>query len=523
MKTAEKLRDIANLLKNQDYKKAQRASGEVLRKEPNNIYALNFFGLSLQGVDEIKESIIYFNRAVQANKNFISALNNLASSHKALGEIDSAKKIYEKIISMKKDYIPALNNLAFIEYEYSNHEKAFRLFNNILDLDKKDERSLFYLGTIRSEEGNFTEASSYFKKVLKINPKNISAHNALALITTYNENNQDSLQHIVDMKELIKEELPEAIMKSSIHFCLGKAFDDTRDYKKAFSHYSEANHVKTQTLKNYDFELDKNLFEDLKLFFLEFDFKNIKVKEFDKKLIFVCGLPRSGTTLTEQILASHNKVTTAGELNYLSGAIEKYIKPSFNLDTKLIDKLILNNDIQNYYQKRLNNHIVGPNHIIDKAPLNYRWIGFIKLFFPNAKVIHVSRNAEDNCLSLFKNKFISRDLRWTYSQKNIAGYYNLYFDLMKFWEKKLPNFIYDLKYENIINDKENEITKLLKFCNLEWDENCLTHHQRKNLPIKTASLSQARKPVYSCSIGSNKHYSNSLKEMFSLIKKKNIH
>ena len=123
MKTAEKLRDIANLLKNQDYKKAQRASGEVLRKEPNNIYALNFFGLSLQGVDEIKESIIYFNRAVQANKNFISALNNLASSHKALGEIDSAKKIYE---------LGLLKKCFNLQYNY--HHKSFWLITIGLNL-----------------------------------------------------------------------------------------------------------------------------------------------------------------------------------------------------------------------------------------------------------------------------------------------------------------------------------------------------------------------------------------------------
>ena len=154
--------------------------------------------------------------------------------------------------------------------------------------------------------------------------------------------------------------------------------------------------------------------------------------------------------------------------------------------------------------------------------MNFRWAGFIKLFFPNAKIIHVSRNAEDNCLSLYKSFFDSNNINWIYSQKNIANYYNIYVDLMKFWEKKLPNFIYNLKYENLINNKENEIQKLLKFCNLEWDNKCLNHSKSK-LPITTASIAQARKPIYSSSINLSKRYTKHLKEMFGLIKKNNIH
>ena len=522
MKLITKLQDIEKLLINKNYKKALKNCIIVLKEEPKNIHALNFSGLSLQGLNEIKESVKYFKKALLEDQNYIPVLNNLAMSYKSLEEIDSARKNYKKIISLNENYIPALNNLALLEYNYSNHNDAFEIFNKLINLNKKDERSLFYLGKIKSEQGNFKEAYSYFKRILALNPKNIVAHKSLAGITTYRENNQDSLKHLRDMEELIKDENLDKQEKVMLCIALGKAFEDTQNYKKSFFFFNEGNTLRKEIYGSYKIADDKDLFKNLELFFLETDFKSIAATDFEKEIIFICGLPRSGTTLTEQILSSHSKVETLGELDYLTRALNKFItKKPLNFNKKLINKLILKNDVQDYYKKRINNHKIKSNILIDKAPLNFQWIGFIKIFFPNAKVIHVSRNAEDNCLSLFKNDFQSKKLNWSSSQKNIANYYNLYFNLIKFWEKKLPKFIYNLKYENVVNNKEYEIQQLLKFCNLEWDDKCINHHKQKNSIIKTSSYSQARKPIYSSSINSNKRYSKDLEEMFSSIKKNN--
>ena len=163
---------------------------------------------------------------------------------------------------------------------------------------------------------------------------------------------------------------------------------------------------------------------------------------------------------------------------------------------------------------------INSDYITDKAPLNFRWIGFIKIFFPQAKVIHCCREPKDNCLSIFKNNFVTNSLYWTFSQKEIANYYNQYSDLMSFWEKKIPNYIYNVKYENIVNNKEYEIKKLVNFCNLEWDPSCLNHGANKATIIKTASIGQARKSIYSNSLNTYKNFENSLKEINNLIKKK---
>jgi hypothetical protein len=142
----------------------------------------------------------------------------------------------------------------------------------------------------------------------------------------------------------------------------------------------------------------------------------------------------------------------------------------------------------------------------------------MKIFFPNSKIIHCNRNAKDNCLSLFKNNFASSHMDWTYDHKDIAEYYNLYYKLMKFWNEKLPNDIYNANYERIVQNKETEIKKLIEFCGLKWDSACLNHHKHIKTPISTVSVVQARKPIYSSSLNSNEKYSKYLNGLYSSLK-----
>ena len=163
--------------------------------------------------------------------------------------------------------------------------------------------------------------------------------------------------------------------------------------------------------------------------------------------------------------------------------------------------------VKKYFRERLLkvlklHKLSSDSKITDKAPQNFRWIGFMKIFFPNCKVIHCSRDSKDNCLSILKIDFASKDMDWSHSQKDIGQYYKLYFKLMDFWKKKiLPEFIYEAKYEEIVSNPEFiEIKKLINFCNLEWDPDCLNFHKKKKTPIQTVSVAQARKPIYKTSL-----------------------
>ena len=151
--------------------------------------------------------------------------------------------------------------------------------------------------------------------------------------------------------------------------------------------------------------------------------------------------------------------------------------------------------------------------ISDKLPINFKWIGLIKLILPNSKIIHCNRNSKDVCLSIFKNYFVSDKLKYAYNLKELTEFYKLYSNLMKHWEKTLPKFIYNIKYENIIHHPDREIKRLLKACDLEWDASCLKFYENKRA-VKTASDTQVRKKIYKTSLYFWKNYKKFMNQFF---------
>ena len=227
-------------------------------------------------------------------------------------------------------------------------------------------------------------------------------------------------------------------------------------------------------------------------------------------------MPRSGTTLAEQIISSHNKVYGAGELPFLTENLEILRREENlkSLNSNLIDNVRID------YLKKIERFNYNEEYITDKSPLNFRWIGIIKMMFPNSKIIHCKRDAMDTCFSNFKNSFAQGSLGFAYSLKNLGEYYNLYNDLMDFWNNKYPGEIYNLNYEKLVDEPEIEIRNLLNFCNLDWDENCLQHQKNKKI-VATASLAQVRSPVYKSSIKKWQNFKDDLVELEKIIEKKN--
>ena len=238
-----------------------------------------------------------------------------------------------------------------------------------------------------------------------------------------------------------------------------------------------------------------------------------------KKIIFILGMPRSGTTLIEQIISSHSNVYSSGELPYLSLILKNiFFEDEKNINNNpiaLIEDNEKRNELSKQYFSFIKNYEIGQNYITDKAPLNFMWIGFIKILFPDSKIIHSTRDPKDNCISLYKNIF-EGGLDFSYSENELGQYYNLYKDLMNFWKEKIPNDFLDVKYENLINNSEDEIKKIIDYCDLNWEESCLNFANSKN-PIKTASVGQARKPIYKTSLKSAEKFKPFLKELFKII------
>jgi len=485
---------------------------DILKKEPNNVYVLNLCGLAFQNINKINLSVKFFEKANLLETHNISVMNNLANSYKGLGKLSLSKKLYLEVLKIDSKNLIALHNFANLKKYLLDFRGAIELYINALSIDKKNTVIRFNLATAYHGVGDLKKAKNEALEILKIDPTNVPTHKLISSMNKYHEGDP----HLSEMEDILKKQkMISTEERVDLHYSLGKAYEDIKEFEKSFNHLELANRLKNDHIE-YKKENLEILSESIIEVFKDIDLNKPNKESNNSSIIFIIGMPRSGTTLIEQIISTHRDVCGAGELIYLEDIVtENFLKNNRLIKPKILSEIKShNNKIENQYNELLKLHNFESKNITDKAPHNFRWIGFIKIFFPNSKIVHCIRKPKDNCLSLFKNNFISNSMNWSYSQKNIATYYNFYDKLMKFWKRKTPESIYDIHYENLIDSPVEEIKKLIKFCNLSWDKNCLNFHKKNKTPIKTVSVSQARKPLYGSSINVSDYYEKYLNIMF---------
>ena len=473
-------------------------------------------GTCYQHLNDLETAKKYFKYILQIDKKNTAALNNLGNVYKNLKNFEHAEKTFKEALNLNPNFINALVNLGSVNFELNKYEDAIELYNKALSLNDNVPMAHYNLGLVYQSLGNFDKSKFHFKELLKNNPTITAADKIMSRYTRYTH---DLDEHLESMKKkLINLKLTD-IEKINLLFALGKAYEDLKDYKKSFNYLKEGNFLKKKISK-YDIEKDIFFFQELKSFFESIDFKKDNKLETQKQIVFIVGMPRSGTSLVEQILSSHSKVYGAGELSY----IEDIVKKEFFKENKLItNKLEQINDINfltklsDQYNSSINDYKYEEKIVTDKAPLNFRYIGLIKLILPNSKIIHCSRSPKDNCLSLYKN-FFDENLNFSYDQNDLSKFYKEYTDLMNFWNKSIPQFIHNIKYEDLISDSENEIKNLLSFCNLDWEKSCLEFYKNKRA-VKTVSSAQVRKSFYNSSVDSYKNYERFLTDLNSSLDK----
>jgi len=506
------IQKLQNYLSVRDFKKVINKSEELIKKFPNNPFLFNILGLALYGIGKNLVAIDKYKKALDLDANFLPALNNLANSYKSIGNFEKAELYYNKAIDKKPDYFQAINNYANLKSLIFDYSSAIELYERALKINEKDKTILFSLANAYHAIGNTKKTIKIISKIILENPKHTSAHKLLSSIINYSEEEAN----LNDMEKLSLDNNLTDSQKVDLFFALGKAYEDLKNYENSFFYLKKANELRKKEI-NYSFKEEKLFFDSIKNTFDSFNFTSDKKIIDNKKPIFICGMPRSGTTLVEQIIASHSDVFGAGELIYIQNLINKYLVFEKKISKEKLNYEIKSNLINKEYFNLINFHNFKENNFTDKAPQNFKWIGIIKLFFPNSKIIYCKRNPKDNCLSIYKNFFASDDMKWAFDEENIANYYNLHLDLIDFWKNKIGDFIYEVNYEKLVSSKDEEIKKLIKFCELKWDPICLNHHKNKKTPIKTVSISQARKPVYQSSVNSNSNYEKFLSNMFTIL------
>ena len=456
-----------------EFEKSEKTMKEALRKNPNNPYFLNNMGITQHKLENFTSAEQHFIRGLEIAPNYINILNNIANLKKDLNFTDLAIEYYKKSISINDKVIETHLNIA-------------NCYQSL---------------------GKYDLSISHLNYVLKTNPKFTVADRLITSMKIYSDENDPHLNNMsskLDKLDLTDEK------KSNLFFALGKVYEDLKKYDKSFFNYNNGNKL-LKKLNHFDINHEKKDFAKIKNFFQKQSM--VTNNQNLRKIIFIVGMPRSGTSLVEQILSSHSNVYGGGELNFLNNIIKKKIMNKYNdislVEIQGIDQLI--SECSEEYLKKIKELDNTEKNFTDKAPLNFRFIGFIKSFFPNSKIINCKRDPLDIIWSNYKHYFPT-SLPFSNNLDDLLNYYKIYLDLMQFWKKKFDTDIYDINYENLVKNSKIEIENLLKFCELEWDEKCLRHEENSR-SIKTASATQARKPIYKSAINSSNIYKAYLSEV----------
>ena len=481
----------------------------ALQIKPNFAEAHNNLGDVLKCLGKPEEAVASYNRALQIKPDFVIAHNNLGAALNDLGKTEEAVSSLTKALQIQPNLAEAHSNLGVALNELGKPEEAVSSLTRALQIKPDFAEAHINLGTTLNDLGQPDEAAASYNRALQINPAYAKAHRFLSTVKKF----QDGDLQIQQMIQLVDQNnLPDED-RIHLNFALAKAHEDIGDYDRAFSYLMEGNRLRKEEL-NYDISSARASFANIKAAF-SMDVPTLSVLEESESAkgqqpVFVLGMPRSGTTLVEQILASHSQVYGAGELVLLGQSINSIEWISTRPSS---DQL---HSIRQSYLSGLTKIGVSEPYITDKMPVNLLWIGFIIAAIPEARIVHVKRDARATCWSNFKHIF-GKGNGFACDLQDVSEYYKMYIDLMAFWHDKFPGRVYDLNYEALTEHQEDETRKLFEYIGLNWEDQCLEFHKTKRA-VQTASVTQVRQKMYQGSSDEWRKYEKHLGSMVELLR-----
>ena len=537
----EQLDYVIQLYSSGQMDKALLSIKELIQDFPNIPLLHNISGACNSALGEIDSSIISFNKAIELKPDYDEAYFNLGVAFHQTGQLGEALNSYERAISIKHAYPTAHNNLGLIALSQGQLDNALKSFEWAVAYSPEYAEAHNSLGAALQELKQFEKAKVSFKKAVALNPQYAQGlHNlailseiinlpdeaseyyekALAVEPNYAEayRNQSRTKkykkndpQIAQMQSIYSNDNLSISDKVHINFALAKVNEDLGNQKDFFKHLDEGSRLRKKQL-NYNINETEEFHSSLIRLFSEDQpkIKQLSLGPLDIRPIFIVGMPRSGTSLVEQIISSHHSVHGAGELNNFKNVVTPALKNYIgNLTNTINEDDLLS--IRKNYIKSLMDLNVSEKIITDKMPVNFRMIGLILTAIPEAKIIHLTRNPKATCWSNYKHYFANEN-GFTFDQEDLARFFILYQELMGFWHKSFPNKIHDISYERLTTHQEDETQKLLKYCELDWDNNCLNFHKNTRA-VHTASASQVRQKMYQGSSDAWKKYEKFLQPL----------
>ena len=476
---------------------AENLYKEILKKNPNHFGSIFYLGTLFVQTERFELAKPLLQKAIQINPNYAPAHNNLGAALKELGEYQKAINYCQKAIQIQPNLGSAYINLGLIFQELDKYQKAIDCYKKLSQVQPNSANAHQNLGKLYMVLGDIQSAISSYQDALKCEPENLVYYYHLIELK----------DEILDLK--LRSKIDRILSDSNCtkvnlaygNFLLSKYEQKSKNYEKEFNYLlkghkyyfeSEDNKKNKKHVQYWLNELPnvKELFN-----FNKFK-KTIKKTNYKIKPIFIVGVPRCGSTLVEKIIASGTKTIPTGEEIGLIGSFVK---------EKLIKKKSSNLEIENIqiklsemYKKKGLIHEKNDYTFTDKTLENFFYIGMIKEIFPHAKVINCKRSPLSSIMSILQNNLPG--VPWAHNLKHIFKYFDIYYKIINNFKKKLPNFIFELDLDRLVNNPETESHKLMEFCDLPWDKKCLEFYKRKDLISKTTSNIQIRKAINKDSI-----------------------
>lgn len=530
------------MLRQNRFKESLKLAKRLLVNTPE-IYTLHWgLGVAQAGLQQFHEALRSFNRALDFNPNYIDALQNRGFVFGKLDRQRDALRDFERILSLAPENLDALNNSVNLYRSFGEPDVALALCQKSLSVSPNRADVLVIMGNILRDLNRQSDALICYNQAIMLNPLLAQAHNQLGEVLVelgqfeeaeraYDraiEFSPDSCGYLMNFANAHRfvpgdPMLQRMLLFANTHanlsaddevmynYALGKAYSDLGEHYDAFRHFSKGAALK-RSLIHYDETFVMSYFDRIEAHFTS-DLIAEKTGSGDRSgnPIFVLGMPRSGSTLVEQIIASHPQVNGAGELPVLNtiaqtrtirvGTDEAILYPDY---VRHLGPLQLEQIGQDYLS-RCRSFVASVDRLTDKMPTNFLYLGLIHLALPNARIIHTIRDPLDTCLSCFTN-FFGGNVNYTYDLGELGRFYKRYQRLMEHWRRVLPEGAFiDVRYEDMVADTEAQARRLLDYCGLPWDDACLRFYEAKRL-VKTASSRQVREPIYSRSVGRWRDY-----------------
>jgi len=511
----QKFQDAMKLQADGEHDAAHKLVKNVLREDPDNINALNLMGVICVAKEAFNDAEAFLRKAVGLAPDFAVAWSILSMSLKEQGKFEEAVEALERALSLEPrnaDWHSTLGNQLMV---WGKEERALVSFERALAIQPDHANALHSKGHVLKTMGNQDDAIRAYRASAKARPELGEIYWSLANLKTF--------RFDPDEVEIMQTQLDSGKLTdhSELHFCyaLGKCFEDQKDYPKAFEYYTRGGATKRKSISFDPVDFDYQTNKMIEVFTPEFFEKRASFGHSDPAPILIVGLPRSGSTLIEQILCSHSQVDGTAELADLmtlghrtgQNRFDKLKYPESLLDI-YADSI---EDLGKEYIERTFHHRQGAPYFTDKMPNNFPHIGFLHLILPNAKVIDARRHPLDSCFGTFKQLF-AKGQPFSYDLFELGQYYKNYIQLMEHWDRVLPGKVLRVNYEDNVTDQESQARRMIEHCGLEWEDQVLRFYETERA-VKTASSEQVRQPIYNKSVNSWKRYETELEDLILIL------